>query len=230
MPEGLAVDDQSQLKEFREPGFPKQPAGIRWAAAIISYIFHPVFVPVYVVGFMVYVHPYLFAGFTGWNKSVVMIQAIEMFTFFPLVTVLLLKAVKFINTIHLRTQKDRIFGYVACMTWYFWIWNVWRHLPDYPVAIIQFALAIFIASSMGLLANIYMKISMHAIAMGVTVTFMMLLALGQAIPFGVYISIVLLVGGLVCTARFIISDHTPKEVYTGLLVGIVSQLIGHWLG
>jgi hypothetical protein len=230
MSEGLAVDDQSQLKMVRKTQFPKQPAGIRWAAAVISYIFHPVFVPVYVVGFLVYVHPYLFAGFSGWNKSIVMIQAFVMFTFFPLVTVLLLKALKFINTIHIYTQRDRIIPLVACGVWYFWIWYVWHNLPDYPDQAVQFALAIFIASSICLLANIYMKISMHAISMGVMLTFLMLLALGQAISFGMYISMALLIAGLVCTARFIASDHTPKEVYAGLLVGIVSQLIAHWVG
>ena len=159
-----------------------------------------------------------------------MIQAFEMFTFFPIVSVLLLKALRFINKIQLHTQKDRIFPLVICMIWYFWIWNVWRHLPDYPAAAVQFALAIFTASWIGLLANIYMKISMHAISMGVMVTFMILLALGQAISFGMYISVALLIAGLVCTARFIISDHTPKEVYTGLLVGVVSQLIANWVG
>jgi hypothetical protein len=230
MPEGLAVDDQSGLKIVRKTRFPKQPMGIRWVAAFISYIFHPVFVPIYVVGFLVYVHPYLFAGFSEWDKSKVMIQAFVMFTFFPVVTILLLKALKFIDTIQLRTQKDRVFPFVTCMVYYFWIWNVWRHLPDYPPASVQFALAIFTASWVGLLFNIYMKISMHAISMGVMLTFLMLLALGQAISFGMYISVALLIAGLVCTARFIASDHTPKEVYAGLLVGIFSQLIAHWVG
>jgi hypothetical protein len=220
----LAVDDQNQLQEFRNTGLPRQPAGIRLLAKIISYIFHPVFVPVYVLGFLVYIHPYLFAGFNDWDKSKVIIQAILMFTFFPVVTVLLLKALKFINTIYLHTQKDRIIPFVACGIWYFWIWYVWRNL-DYPPETVQFALAIFIASSIGLIANIYMKVSMHAISMGVMATFMLLLAFSQEISFGIYVSVALLITGLVCTARFIVSDHTQKEVYIGLLLGIVSQLI-----
>jgi hypothetical protein len=230
MPARLVIDSQSQLQEFRETGLPQQPAGLRIAAKIISYIFHPVFIPVYVVGFLVYIHPYLFAVFSGWNKSITMIQAFVMFTFFPIVTVLLLKALKFINTIYLLTQKDRIIPFVACGIWYFWIWYVWHNLPDYPIAAVQFALAIFIAASIGLLANIYMKVSMHAISLGVMVTFILLLAFRQDISFGVYISVALFIAGLVCTARFIISDHTQKEVYVGLLVGIISQLLAGWLG
>jgi len=224
----LAVDSKNQLQELRETL--QQPAGIHLTAKIISYIFHPVFIPVYMTWFLVFVHPYLFAGFTGQNKIVVMIQAFVMFTFFPVVTVLLLKALKFINTIYLATQKDRVIPFIACGIWYFWIWYVWRNLPDYPREIVIFALAIFIASGFGLLANIYMKVSMHAISVGVMATFILLLAFNQAISFGIYISIALLIAGVVCTARFIVSDHTQKEVYAGLLVGIVSQLIARWVG
>ncbi len=227
----LAIDNQNELQELRETGLlPPQPVVLRISAKIISFIFHPVFVPVYVVCFLVYIHPYLFAGFSSENKTIAIIQSFVMFTFFPVVTVFLLKALKFINTIYLRTQKDRIIPFVACGIWYFWIWYVWHNLPEYPAAAIQFALAIFIASSIGLIANIYMKVSMHAISMGVMVTFILLLAFSQDISFGIYISVALFIAGLVCTARFIISDHTQKEVYVGLFLGVISQLLAGWFG
>ena len=224
------INEQNELQELREPVFPPQSAAIKLFAKIISYIFHPVFVPVYIVWFLVYVHPYLFVGFIGLEKTKVMIQAFVMFTFFPVITVLLLKALKFINTFHLSSQKDRIIPLVACGVWYFWIWYVWRNLPDYPKPPVQLALAIWISASLGLMANIIMKVSLHAISMGVMVAFILLLAFSQELNFGVYISIALLVTGLVCSARFIVSDHTPKEVYGGLVVGIVSMVIANWFG
>jgi len=230
MPARLAIDSQNELQELRETGLPQQPVVLRIAAKIISFIFHPVFVPVYVVAFLIYIHPYLFAGFSSWNKSIAMIQAFVMFTFFPVVTVLLLKALNFINTVYLNTQKDRIIPLIACGIWYFWIWYVWHNLPDYPAAAVQFALAIFIASSIGLIANIYMKVSLHAISMGVMITLILLLAFTQEISFGIYTSMALFITGLVCTARFIVSDHTQKEVYVGLFVGIISQLLAGWFG
>lgn len=221
----LLVDRQNQLHEIRDTEFPKQPATIRIGAKIISYIFHPVFVPVYIVGFLLYIHPWLFAGFTGRDKFLVLVQAFVMFTFFPVVTVLLLKALKFISSFHLATQKDRIIPLVACGVWYFWIWYVWRNLPEYPKPAIQLALAIWISVSLGLMANIIMKISLHAISMGVMLSFILLLAFSQELSFGVYISAALFITGLVCSSRFIVSDHFPKEIYTGLATGIASMLI-----
>lgn len=226
----LAIDPQNQLQELRERTLPPQPASLRFAGKIISILFHPIFVPIYVYLFLVYIHPYFFAGLDPWNKTVVLLRAILMYTFFPVVSVLLLKAVGFINTIYLKTQKDRIIPYVVCGVWYFWVWWVTRNLPEYPAGIKELAMGVFLASSAGLMLNIVMKVSMHAIAMGVVATFILTLALREGISSGIYITITLLSVGLVCTSRLIASDHTTKEVYTGLFAAVICQLIGNWLG
>ncbi|MBI3136999.1 MAG: hypothetical protein HYZ15_00280 [Sphingobacteriales bacterium] len=197
---------------------------IRLAARFISYTFHPVFLPLYVIAFLVFEHPFLFTGFDPREKVQVLLQATAMYLFFPLVTVLLLKALGFIESVQLKKQKDRIIPLVACMIWYFWIWNVWRNLPEYPVETVRFALAVWISSWAALMANVKMKISLHAIAVGIAATFILSMAFVQAIHFGIYIAISLFIAGLVCTARFIASDHTPAEVYGGLLLGAVSVL------
>jgi hypothetical protein len=224
----LIIDSTSQLQELKD-----QPQAIRITAKIISWIFHPVFVPVYIILFLLYIHPSVFAGTIGsdkqWvllsDKQWVLLQAISMYGFFPLVTVLLLKALNFISSVFLDTQRDRIIPFVICNIWYFWIWYVWRNLPGSPREIIVLSMAIFLASAIGLMANIYMKISMHAIAMGVAISFILLLAVIQPVSSGVYISVAMLIGGLVCTARFIVSDHTQKEIYGGLLAGFAALFI-----
>ena len=229
MSKGLVADSQNEFADKR-PEILSQPAGLKLGAKIISYIFHPVFVPVYVGWFMINIQPYLFVSFTEWKKTTTMIQFAVIYAFFPLITVSLLKGLGFINSIYLKTQRDRVIPYIACMIYYFWAWYVLYKQTDYPDTVIQFALAIFIASIGGLMANIYMKVSMHAISMGVMVAFMILLAFTQSISFGFYISVAVLIAGLVCTARFLISDHTQKEVYGGLLIGVLSQLIANGIG
>ena len=226
----LIIDDHHQLQEERKSDFPQQPLPVKLVAKIISYVFHPLFIPVYLSWFLVRIQPYLFSSFSDWDKTMVMIRFIVMYTFFPLVTVLLAKGLGFLRSIYLETQRDRIIPYVACGVYYFWMWYVLRNQPEFPAMVIKLTLAIFIASSIGLIANIYMKISMHAIAVGVMVAFMMLLSFSQSVNFGIYLSIALLVAGLVCTSRFIVSDHTQREVYGGLLLGIASQLVAYWLG
>lgn len=200
-----------------------QPLAARLLARLVSWLFHPVFVPVYVMAFLIYEHPFQFAGFDPRQKLAVLLQSVAMYLFFPLVTVLLLKALGFIESIQLKKQKDRIIPLVACGVWYFWIWYVWHNLPGYPDAAIQFALAIWISSWTGLMVNTRMKISLHAISMGISVSFLFLLAFTQTLNFGIYLTIAVFIAGLVCTARFIVSDHTPAEIYGGLVLGALSM-------
>ncbi|MBI5373405.1 MAG: hypothetical protein HZA79_15385 [Sphingobacteriales bacterium] len=201
------------------------PWPLRLAARFISYIFHPVFLPLYVMAFLVFEHPYLFTGFGPREKVLVLLQAVAMYLFFPLVTVLLLKALGFIESVQLKKQKDRIIPLIACMIWYFWIWNVWRNLPEYPGEAVRFALAIWISSWAALMANVKIKISLHAISVGIAATFILLMAFTQALNFGIYIAVSLFITGLVCTARFLVSDHTQAEIYGGLALGAVSMIV-----
>jgi hypothetical protein len=220
----LIVDNQHRLHEINDNNGVEHNKAVIIIAKILSYIFHPVFIPLAVIAFMLYLHPFLFAGFSNWDKTKVFLQATLMFTFFPLVTVLLLRGLNFISSIQLKTQKDRIIPLVACGIWYFWVWNVWHNLPGYPHEAVVFAMASFIASSIALLLNVYMKVSLHAISAGVMLSFMVWLGLTQEISSGLFISVALFLTGLVCTVRLIASDHSQKEIYIGLLTGLVGLL------
>jgi len=213
---GIGKDDQEKHA---------QPSALKISAKIISYIFHPIFIPIYVLLFLIKVQPYLFVGMIGLKRTFTIIQFGVMYAFFPVVTALLLKALGFIDSIYMKTQKDRIIPYVICMIYYFWVWYVIRNQNVYPDELVQFSLAIFITSILGLMSNSYMKVSMHAMAVGVMSAFIVLLMIDGNIDSGIYISGVLFITGLVCTARLIISDHSTKEIYTGLFIGIIAMLI-----
>jgi hypothetical protein len=221
----LVVDSANKLKELNDPESFRQSYIIRLAARIISYVFHPVFVPVYIIAFLQYITPMLFAGISDIDKKMVIPRAALIYTFFPVVTVLLLRALQFINSIYLETQRDRIIPYVVCNIWYFWAWFVCRGLPYYPKELVVLSAAIFLASCIGLMANIYIKISMHSISMGVATAFMMMMAFDQSTGWGLYVVITLLITGLVLTSRFIISNHSSKEIYGGLLAGIAALIV-----
>lgn len=220
----LAVDEKNNLVEV-QASKAKYPATVRLVAKIISYIFHPLFIPVYLSWLIVKTQSYLFGAFTEWEKTIFIARFGVIYIMFPLVSVLLMKALGFISSIHLKNQKDRIIPYVVCMIYYWWMWYVLHNQPEYPKLYVVLSLAVFLASIGGLMANINMKVSMHAIAAGVMAAFVMLLGFSQDIDFGIYIAISILVTGIICTSRLIDSDHTTKEIYWGLFIGIVSILI-----
>jgi lysylphosphatidylglycerol synthetase-like protein (DUF2156 family) len=196
---------------------------IRWAAKLVSIIFHPLFIPIYVGWFLIF-EKRLFSQLDDWNRLKLLLSLLVNYTVLPLASMLLAKGLGFIDSLYLRTQKDRIIPFIVTGVFYFWIWYVLKN-QNTAKELIMFALAIFLSSSAGLIANSYLKVSLHGIACGVVVMFMLLFGLRSRLELGLYISAAVFICGLVCTARLINGDHQPKEVYVGLAIGAVAQLV-----
>jgi hypothetical protein len=227
MPDRLIVTEENQLKEVSVPELPPQPVWIKVIAKIFSYVFHPLFIPVYITYFIYTVRAYEFAGLDPRSKTLRLLLIAITCTFMPLVSVLLLRALNFIDSIYLRTQKDRIIPYIISMTFYFSVW-VYFKKNHVETDLVRMALAIFNASVAGFLLNIVMKVSMHAIAMGVMTAFIAFLSFSETVNLSLYLTMALLISGFVCTSRLIVSDHRPKEIYIGFIAGVVSQLAAEY--
>ena len=220
-------------KDFYDQGYgeeieyyrDEQPKVIRFFAHVLSFVFHPLFIPAYISAFLLFVHPYAFSG-TGYRVRVLRFISVFLLTaFFPAFTVFLLRKLGFARSLYLRTQKERIIPYVASMFFFFWIFYVSRNLPGSPAIFTTLLLGVFIGSIAALMANIYFKVSMHGIAMGGLVTFFLILAVFGSFPVTFFLAIAILIAGLVCSSRLIVSDHHPFEVYAGFFLGVISQTI-----
>jgi hypothetical protein len=202
----------------------QEPALVKWIAHIVSFVLHPLFIPTYIMAFLLYRHPYAFAGAPPQLKFFRIVSIFFLTSFLPAFSILLMKSLGFIESIMLRTQKDRIIPYMVCMIFYFWAWYVSRNIHE-DTAVVSMLLATFIASIAGMMANIYFKISMHGMAVGALFVFFVWMAFNGIFTIGSYLAIATLLTGLVCTARLIVSDHSPFEVYAGLLIGMLCQLV-----
>ena len=200
---------------------------VAFPAKLISYLLHPLFVPIYVMLFLVYIHPSFFSGFSPKQQGQTMLIITLNLVFYPLVAVLLLKGLGFIPSIYLRNQKDRIIPYIASGIFYFWGYTVFKEQSLYPSVVASFILGIFLASSGALIANIYFKISMHAIGMGGWLGLFVLIANNGSMLMTWPLAIVILLTGLVGTARLILNSHKPNEIYAGFLLGFIAQVASY---
>ena len=202
------------------------PHAIRIAARIFSYLFHPLFVPIYVGCFLIY-EARLFPERTSWEKNIIIIQFFIYYTFLPLMTTFLSKALGFVESVQLKSQKDRIVPLVVCEIFYFWGWYVFKNLP-FPKEVILFSLAVFLACSLGLILNAFIKVSMHAISVGVLSAFLLICGMKTDMSYGLYIAIAFLIAGITATSRLIDSNHTEKEIYFGFFAGILAQVAAYF--
>ncbi|WP_205513475.1 hypothetical protein [Longitalea arenae] len=208
---------------------PKEPALIRALAHFFSYIFHPLFIPAYVTAFLLFVDPYSFAGVQYKYKIFRLISVLFNTAVIPGFAVFLMWRLKLIQSMHLRTQKERIIPYAAAMIFYFWAWYVFHNQKDNPQPFLDFLLGSFLAVCAAWFLNIVTKVSMHAIGVGGLALFFLLQAFTEQDVTGVYFSFAILIAGLVCTSRLIVSDHTQREIYLGFFAGALCQLLAMWL-
>ncbi len=202
---------------------------VRVFANIISYCFHPIFIPLFVAYFLIYIHPYAFTGFSSSEKAQTILIVILNLILYPLLSVVLLKAVGFIDSLFLRTQKDRIIPYIASGIFFFWTYTVFKQQPAYPLLLTSYVLGIFFASSGALLANIYFKVSMHAIGMGGWLGFFLLLFQFNSMQMTWPLCLVLLITGIVCSSRLFLNAHNSKDIYMGILIGILTQFLSYYI-
>ncbi len=220
------TDDRQQTTAINSTLVVDSPwSVVKTLAHLFSYLFHPIFIPLYAVAFLVFIHPSYFSGFSMAAKKqtllIVFINAVA----FPILAVVLLKAVGFIQSIFLKTQKDRIIPYMACGIFFFWAYLVFKNQTNYPLILSSFLLGVFLASSAALLANIYFKISMHATGVGGLLGIFLLIMKSNTMLMTWPLCIAIAITGLVCTARLLISDHSTKEIYIGLIAGLLSQFV-----
>jgi len=204
----------------------KHPAPVRFFAKVISYLFHPLFIPLYVTWYLVFINHSYFAGYGEKARTWVMLRVALNMVFFPALTVLLLKGLGFIESVFLTRQKDRIVPYMAAGVFFFWMYLVFRNQAEVPQILTAFTFGVFLSSSFALIANIYFKISMHAIGCGGMLGLMIIvLNTNTSSPFTLPLMLAILITGIVCTSRLIVSDHSQKEIYLGLFGGFFCQII-----
>lgn len=215
---------EAQITETYQPN-----KFITFIAKVISYLFHPLFIPTYIFWFLIEYFTYEFPGMEAKVLSLRVFSVFWMTAFFPAFAVFLLWRLKFIDNIFLRTQKERIIPFFVSMFFYWWMFYLSKNFKDQPEVLKFFFFGIFISTSIGVVINNYIKISLHGMAMGGALAAVILFSVYYKTNLSLPICVATLLTGLVATSRFIAGNHTNKEMYIGLLVGALCQLVGYWV-
>lgn len=200
---------------------------LRALATIASYVLHPVFLPIVMAWVIYTVSPISFVQYEGRKLSLVFVQIGIASIFFPIVVVLLLKALGFIDSIFMRTQKERIVPLLATMMCYWWISHVFKNL-DAPLILQVLLRGAYWSTIVLFICSIFFKISMHTMAaggmLGILVVLMLLSPVSMAVP--LFVGIV--VAGISGTARMLLGAHTQFEIWTGYIFGVLVMLAAYW--
>lgn len=204
---------------------PRQPAMVRLFGNLISVVFHPLFIATYVTAYLLYIHPYAFAGMEPMPKLMKLIFVILNTLLMPGVSVFMMWRLKLIPSLQLASSRDRLIPYVAAIIFYFWPWYVASRQPENPEVFVNFLQGAFFGVCAAWMININSKVSMHTTAAGGLVAFMLLFSFNDENASGLFLSIALLIAGLVGTARFLVSNHSNREIIQGYIIGALAMIV-----
>lgn len=198
---------------------------MRWIAHMISVVFHPLFMPTYILLVAVMANPSTFQFID--NDPVIMLVTVVVNTvILPAAAIGIMKPLGFVKSFQMRERTDRIIPFVAGLFFYIWTVVVFVKQGNSPVLFTAPLAGTLTAMILAFLINVlFIKISLHAVAMGVAVSYfiaMVPIAEKNILPF---VILTILIAGLVGTARLLLKAHDQDEVYLGYLIGMVGQML-----
>lgn len=214
---------------------------IRIISRLVSFIMHPLFIISYVLFFLMQANPYIF-GYSGpKSQGLILISIVTISFMFPMISILLMKALGLIQTLEMKDKKERIGPLIITGLFYMWLYVNVRNNSNIPDALSFFILGSTIAVFIALMINSFTKISLHTIAMGGLVAGILLIIFNWTygfidiplpwINFQLRISdrlfaiLVIILAGAVGSGRLYLKAHKADEIYGGYLVGVLSQII-----
>jgi hypothetical protein len=201
---------------------------LRTVATLISYVFHPVFMPaVMALVLFMLARDTAFAGVPGMTfkrwLAMVCLNTIG----FPLLTVALLKGLGFIKSIQMADPKERIIPLIGTMIFYFWTDLVFKNTEGVPLILRTLTLGSFWGVIAIFMVNIFYKVSMHTAAAGSMLGIMLILLFTNPVNMVIPFFIALLIAGIIGTARMILGAHKIWEVWIGYALGFIVQLAAY---
>ncbi|RYE24230.1 MAG: hypothetical protein EOP51_08075 [Sphingobacteriales bacterium] len=217
-------DQQEKEVIVEEPKVNTKYKPVAWLAHVISFLFHPVFMPTIMAYAMYRFVPAYFAGTSPQEYSFRFLLPIFIITaFFPIISVLIMKGLDFIKSVHLYDPKDRIIPLITSMVFYFWMYWVFKNI-NAPFLLQVLALGSFWGVILLFMVNIFFKVSMHTSGaggmLGMLIVLMMLSPVSLTLP----LFLGLIVAGIIGTARLLLGAHQPSEIWLGYILGIIVQV------
>ena len=194
----------------------------------ISYVFHPILMPLLGVIFYFSKSPRFIAPEIIQAK---LVSLLILTVLLPILLYFLLKTLGKVNSIHLRSTKERIYPLILnCIVIVIVLQRILT--PTQAIELHFFFLGILLSNMTCLiLAILKFKASIHMIGISGLFMFFITLSIHFSININGTLAMMALIIGAVATSRLHLKAHSSKELIIGLFIGLIPQLIltPYWL-
>ncbi len=200
---------------------------MRILSKALAYIFHPVFLPAMVMAFLLFVSGNAAFEVEPGNEMKWWLIASYSGVLFPLLVTFLIWRLKFIDSMDMKTNKERYVPLIASMLFYFWVfWVFYKDLQANDWLLV-FLLGNFITVVICFLINLTEKLSLHTAAFSNLFTYALLLNITTGFQDIILLVMAMALVIIVPLSRLQLKAHTKREIFLGAFTGVLSAVIAY---
>lgn len=189
------------------------------AAKIISIVFHPILMPLYGILILYNSGTYI-TYLPAATKQISLIIIAVSTIILPLSMIPFYLSKNIIGSVQMESSRERIIPLAMNTIFYFMGFYLLNRL-QLPDMIITYMLAVFLIAVATLILNLKWKISIHMIGIGGVTGVIAGLYLILGIDLKPVWMTLIITSGFTGFARLYLNKHTPAEVYSGFLTGLI---------
>jgi hypothetical protein len=191
-------------------------------AQFISVLAHPLFMPSYAFSLLMYANPYINMMISGSTKNVVII-ILSLFTIvLPILTAIILKQLRVIDSIYMKTTEERKWPFVFTLVWYYMAFQLLAKLYI-PQSFLLLMLGAISAIGLSLIITLRWKISIHMLGIGGLIGAIIGISHRFQFDHSLLLIALILFAGLIGFARLKTKSHNYRQVYAGFILGVAVE-------
>jgi membrane-associated phospholipid phosphatase len=192
---------------------------------IVSVIFHPLLMPTY-ASIIIFNSGTHYSYIPSQAQKIIYVLIFLSTFLIPVSIIPFLLQLKVIKAFQLNDRKDRIIPlFITAISYYFSFYLLTRlpfHVPQF-IKILVLASAILIL--INLFINFKWKISSHLIGISGLLALIFLYSIVYYANLLFVLVLITLFTGIVAFARLKLNAHSPKQIYSGFLLGFLGMII-----
>lgn len=189
-------------------------------ARFISIVFHPLLMPTYAILMLFNINSH-YLHVLPFNYKLILLGFVSLFTFIlPAASIFFMIKLKLIESLEMHSSKERPIPLIIVALFFYATYHIFSELPVDTIFTL-FILGATLLVLISLLINYFYKISLHMMALGGLLATLLGFSFLIHQDIRIYLFLIILISGLTGTARLKLEAHTPSQVYTGFLLGVV---------
>lgn len=208
----------------------------KYISNTVSYLFHPLILPVYAV-ILLFLFPSYISHYQYEFKKIIVLIVFMMTFVFPILILLIMLNMKTISSLNLNKRNERTYPYAIVTIIYVVAYYLMLNFPyGIPPVISNFVLIASISVFVTLLINLKTKVSAHMAGIGTFTGYFYIYFLrenlgtvlfsigGFNITIVYFLILLLIIAGITASSRLSENAHNPLQIIIGFFTGLIIGL------